>query len=83
MPTIYIINGILISMFGFDHNPPHIHVQYGEYRFTITLANRIVTGTAPSSVIREVNDFMDSHMEELNELWEKASKGEKINKINR
>ena len=23
--------GIIISMFGLDHNPPHIHVRYGDY----------------------------------------------------
>lgn len=69
-------------MFGFDHNPPHIHVQYGEYKFTITLEERIVKGSAPSSVIQEVNEFMDSHMSELKDLWEKASKGEKSTESN-
>lgn len=68
-------------MFGFDHNPAHIHVRYGEYVFTITFEDRIVKGRAPSWVIAQVNDFMDSHMEELKKLWEKASKGEKITKI--
>lgn len=83
MPVIYIINGILISMFGFDHNPPHIHVRYGEYNFTITLVDRVVTGSAPSDIIRQVNEFMDAHKEELNTLWSKAIKGEKITKITR
>ncbi len=63
MPVIYIINGILISLFGFDHNPPHIHVRYGEYNFTITLDERIVTGSAPSNVIQQVNEFMDLHID--------------------
>lgn len=83
MPTIFIIDGILISLFGFDHNPPHIHVKYGEYKFTITLEYRIVTGSAPTSVIKRVNEFMDEKMTELNDLWEKAQHGEKINKISR
>ncbi len=81
MPTIFILNGILISLFGFDHNPPHIHVRYGEYRFTITLSQRIVTGSAPATIISEVNKFIDEHIDELNDLWDKAQKGEKINKI--
>ena len=70
-------------MFGFDHNPPHIHVQYGEYKFTITLDDRIVKGWAPSSIIKEVNEFMDTHMVELKDLWDKASRGGKIDKIKR
>lgn len=83
MPTIFIIDGILISMFGLNHNPPHIHVQSGEYVFSITLKDRIVKGYAPSSIIREVNNFMDSHIDELNDLWDKASKGLPIKKIKR
>ncbi len=83
MPTIFIIDGILISMFGLDHNPPHIHVKYGEYMFSITLDDRIVKGHAPSSIIDEVNKFMDSHIDELKDLWDKASKGLRINKIKR
>lgn len=83
MPVIYIINGILISIYGFDHNPPHLHARYGEYDFTITLADRIVTGQVPSHIIKPINDFIDSHVNELYELWEKAQRGEKINKIKR
>lgn len=83
MPTIFILDGILISMFGLDHNPPHIHVQSGEYKFSITLSDRIVKGYAPSSIIREVNKFMDSHVDELNDMWDRASKGLPINKIKR
>ncbi len=83
MPTIFIIDGILISMFGLDLKPPHIHVKYGEYMFSITLDDRIVNGHAPSSIINEVNKFMDSHIDELKDLWDKASKGLRINKIKR
>lgn len=68
-------------MFGFDHNPPHIHVRYGEFKFTITLKERLVKGYAPASIISEVNEFINSHIEELEILWEKAVKGEQINKI--
>ncbi|MDE6303328.1 MAG: DUF4160 domain-containing protein [Paramuribaculum sp.] len=83
MPVIYIINGILISMFGFDHNPSHIHVRYGEYEFTISLDDRIVKGSAPMKVINEVNNFIDSHLDELKALWEVAKNGGEIKKIKR
>lgn len=83
MPVIYIINGILISMFGFDHNPAHIHVRYGEYEFTISLDDRIVKGSAPMKVINEVNKFIDSHIDELKDLWEVAKNGGEIKKIKR
>ena len=37
MGAIYIIEGILIYIYGFDHNPPHIHVKCGDGEFTITI----------------------------------------------
>lgn len=83
MPVIFILNGILISLFAFDHNPPHIHVRCGEFKFTITLKDRIITGRCPSCVVKQVNDFMDSHIDELYALWEKAQKGGEITKIKR
>lgn len=83
MPVIFILNGILISLFAFDHNPPPIHVRYGEYQFTITLKDRIITGTCPSSVVKKLNEFMDEHIDELYSLWDEAQKGGKINKLKR
>ncbi|MBQ3689210.1 MAG: DUF4160 domain-containing protein [Bacteroidales bacterium] len=29
MPEICRFYGIIIAMFGDDHNPPHFHVRYG------------------------------------------------------
>ena len=81
MGAIYILEGLLIYLYGFDHNPPHIHVKHAGDEFTITLKERIVEGKARSKHIKMINDFIDSHEEELNELWEKAQRGERITKI--
>lgn len=37
MPTISMFYGILIRMYYDDHNPPHFHAFYGNYkaRFSI------------------------------------------------
>lgn len=83
MSAIYILEGLLIYIYGFDHNPPHIHVRRGEEQFTITIRDRIVEGRAKSKSIALVNDFLDSHEAEVMELWEKAQRGEQITKINR
>ena len=29
MPTISVFYGIVVKMFFADHEPPHIHVEYG------------------------------------------------------
>lgn len=83
MSAIYILEGLLIYLYGFDHNPPHIHVRRGGEEFTITIKDRIVEGRAKAKSIAMVNEFLDQHENEVMELWEKAQRGEKITKINR
>lgn len=81
MGSIFVIQGILIYMYAFDHNPPHIHVRSGNGDFTITLKDRIVEGKAKAKTIQIVNDFIDEHIIELEDLWEKAQNGEPIKKV--
>ena len=83
MSAIYILEGLLIYLYGFDHNPPHIHVRRGSEQFTITIKDRIVEGRAKAKSIALVNEFLDSDETEVMELWEKAQRGEQITKINR
>lgn len=81
MGSIYIIQGILIYIYAFDHNPPHIHVRSGTDNFSITLRERIIEGKARSRTVAIINEFIDNHEAELCALWEKAQRGEKITKI--
>lgn len=83
MWSIFVIRGLLIYIYAFDHNPPHIHVKGGGCDFTITLKDRIVEGKAKTKQINDINKFMDEHIKELEELWEKAQRGELITKIKR
>ena len=81
MGSVFIIQGILVYIYGFDHNPPHIHVRSGMDNFSITIQDRVIEGKARSKAIALINSFIDEHEEELMEIWEKAQRGEKINKI--
>jgi len=38
MPVISRFYGIVISMFYEDHNPPHFHAMYAEFKSTIKIA---------------------------------------------
>ena len=49
----------------------------------MTIKDRIVDGKAKLKVIQVVNKFLDEHEKEVMEVWEKAQKGEKIEKIGR
>lgn len=83
MGSIYILKGLLIYIYAFDHNPPHIHVRSGDGEFTITIKERIVDGEASVKALKLVNQFIDEHEEEIMTIWDKAQRGEKIQKIER
>ena len=81
MPEICRFFGIIIFLYWKDHNPPHIHFTYGDYECSISVLDRIVDGQAPAKVIAKVNEWINLHEAEILSLWEKAQKGEKIDKI--
>ena len=83
MGSIFVIQGILIYIYAFDHNPPHIHVRSGSGEFTVTLKDRVVEGKAKVKEIQLVNRFIDEHEAELCEIWGRAQRGEKIEKVKR
>jgi len=61
MPEVSNFYGIIISMQHNDHNPPHFHVKYGEYRATITINNSIVNGKLPRRALNLVFEWLDLH----------------------
>lgn len=83
MSAIDIIRGILIYMYGQDHNPPHLHIKEGGNWFIITIKDRMIAGKASSRTIRIINEYIDEHENQLLELWDKAQRGETIEKVKR
>lgn len=73
----------MIYLYGFDHNPPHIHVKGGADDFSITIKDRIVEGKAKSKSVALINSFIDLNEDKIMEIWEKAQRGERIEKIKR
>ena len=68
--------GIIIAMFGDDHNPPHIHVRYGSCRASITIDKGLVTGQLPRRALNKVFAWMDQHHDELLANWARLQNGE-------
>lgn len=58
-------------------------MKCGDGEFTITIKDRIVEGKAKNRVIQVVNRFLDEHESEVMAIWEKAQRGDKIEKIGR
>ena len=75
MGSVFVIQGILIYIYGFDHNPPHIHVRSGTDNFSITIKNRIIEGVARSKTVSIINQFMDEHEDER---WSCGKKPRKV-----
>ena len=64
-----------------EHNPPHFHVVYQNYKAIITIKNGIVTGSLPRRALNLVYEWLDLHQAELMENWERLSRKEAPLKI--
>jgi hypothetical protein len=64
MPELSRFYGITVRMWYDDHPPPHIHVEYGEYRAKIYLTGE-VDGYMPKRALNLIWVWMEEHEEEL------------------
>lgn len=73
MPVIARFYGLIIKMFllGKEHNPPHIHISYGEFNalFDITTLE-FIEGDLPPRAENLVKEWASLHQAELLEMWE-------------
>lgn len=82
MPEISRFFGIIIAMFYKDHNPPHFHVRYAEYKATVEIDSlKILSGNLPPRALGLVVEWASMHRDELMDDWEKAEKLQELNKI--
>ena len=81
MPEISRFYGILIKMFFNEHNPPHFHAEYGEFKAIITIDKGIVEGKIPKIALKLIFDWLDLHRDELMENWRNIEKKKALNKI--
>ena len=75
MPELARFYGIIISMFYDDHNPPHFHARYGNYKISIDIKSlQILEGSLPPRALGLVIEWASAHKEELLEDWKLASR---------
>ncbi len=75
MPTLARFYGIIVRMYFLptEHNPPHVHIIYGEETFSITINDmKIIDGEKEPTprIISMVNEWISLHKNELLEMWE-------------
>ena len=82
MPELSRFLGIVIYMYFNDHNPPHFHVEYNEYKASILIDTLgLMDGKLPSKVMSLVVEWAQEHQEELRKNWNSIKTTGRYNKI--
>ena len=81
MPEISRFYGIIIYMYMSDHNPPHFHVWYENYKAIITIKDGTITGSLPRRALNLVYEWLDIHKDELLDNWNRLANFETPQKI--
>jgi hypothetical protein len=79
MPTISMFYGIIIRMYFApgEHNPPHFHVYYNEYKASVDIRTcEIIDGNLPRKQQKLVLAWAELHQEELIADWNLIMNGE-------
>jgi hypothetical protein len=65
-------------MYNSEHNPPHFHIHYNDYRATMDINTCELNGKLPRRVVNMVYEWYDQIKEELKQNWLRMEKGEEI-----
>ena len=81
MPEICRFLGIIITMYYQEHNPPHFHVRYNEYRAVVYIENLSIEGKLPPKALGLVMEWASQHQKELLEDWQLSLQKQKLKTI--
>lgn len=84
MPIISQFYGIIVSIYFNDnnnHNLPHLHVRYNEYKASYDFEANKLSGNLPIKQIKLVEAWIIIHKEELITLWKLMEEEGRIFKI--
>lgn len=82
MPIISMFFGVVIRMFYDEHNPPHLHAEYQSNKALFDFQGNIIKGSLSSrTATKLVREWIDIHINELEEDWELARAGQEIKNI--
>jgi len=71
MPELSRFMGISILMYFNDHNPPHFHVKYNDYRAKISIGElNVLESNLPARILGLVIEWAELHKEELMQNWD-------------
>jgi hypothetical protein len=74
MPRVGSFGGIEIYMYFADHNPPHVHVRYGDDEALVAIADgSVIAGSVPNRQFRKAQAWIAENQEALFERWAAAN----------
>jgi hypothetical protein len=79
MPTISMFYGIIVRMYFApgEHNPPHIHIYYAEYKATVDIRTcELIQGDLPGKQLKLAMAWAALHQDELIADWDLVMNGE-------
>ncbi len=84
MPELTRFQGIIIKMLFKDiiqHNKPHVHVFYGEYKASVAIDGELLAGALPVRQMKMVVGWLALHEDEVYAAWNNAVQGITFDKI--
>lgn len=81
MPTISMFFGIIITMYYDEHNPPHFHATYQDYKAAFNLDGELMTGEMPKRQQKFIAAWAEMHRDELLANWQLAENEQQLYKI--
>lgn len=76
MPEISRFYGLIIKMYfqQKEHNPPHVHILYGEYMGAIDIATlQMIEGDLPPKALSMAQEWIGKYRKELLTIWNTQS----------
>lgn len=63
----------MVKIFYEDHNPPHLHAEYGEHEVLININTlAILGGNLPARALGMVTEWASLHQHDLRVAWDRA-----------
>jgi len=82
MPTICRFYGLLIQKYFDDHNPPHFHVIYNDYKAAIAILDfSVLEGDLPPKALGLVMEWARIHKGQLMADWNLAKAKQPLSEI--
>ena len=72
MPELARFYGMVVKMYFAqkEHNPPHIHVIYGDYMSAIDIQTLdVLEGDLPEKALNLAKEWIQQHQSEILEIW--------------